>query len=126
MSAGCASNWKARSLVQATIYADVTEIPVLWADSTFVGEVDGTTIERGKGYVLVDPGHRVFTVFHVNCPLLIIAVFCLHSNSKRQIKSSVLAGAAYRIGGDELIEVRKDGQPIEMPSNKSLERTRAK
>ena len=80
-------------------------------------------IERGRGYVLVDPGHRVLTVFHVDCPLPIIAVFCLHSNSKREIKSSVLAGAAYRIGWDELIEVRKDGKPIGMPSNKALERT---
>jgi len=126
MATGCASNWKARSAVQATIYADVTEIPVLWADSTFIGEVDGTAIERGKGYVLVDPGHRVFTVFHVNCPLPIVAVFCLRSNSKRQIKGSVLAGAAYRIGWDDLIAVRKDGQPIEMPSDKSQERARAR
>jgi hypothetical protein len=126
MATGCASSWKARSTAQATIYADTTEIPVLWADSTFVGEVDGMAVERGKGYVLVNPGHRVLTVFHVNCPLPIAVVFCLHSSSKRQIKSTVSAGAAYRIGWDDLIEVRKDGQPAVMPSNKSLERTRAR
>jgi hypothetical protein len=124
LAAGCASNWKARSDVQATIYAEVLEIPVLWADSTFVGEVDGAAIERGKGYVLVDPGPRVFTVFHVNCPLPIVAVFCLRANSKREIVSIVRAGSAYRIDRDSLIEVRKDGQSIEMPSNQSLERTR--
>ena len=118
LAAGCASDWKARSASQATIYADVTEIPVLWADSTFVGEVDGTAIERGKGYVLVDPGQRVLTVFHVNCPLPIIAVFCLKSISKREIRNTVLAGAAYRIGSEDLVEVRKDGQPVELPSNK--------
>jgi len=126
LATGCASNWKARSTTQATIYADTVEIPVLWADSTFVGEVDGTATRRGKGYVLVDAGPRVLTVFHVNCPLPIIAVFCLHSTSKREIKGSVNAGAAYRIGWEDLIEVRKDGQAVEAPPGNSLERPRAR
>jgi hypothetical protein len=49
MASGCASNWKSRSVTHATIYAETTEIPVLFADSTFVGAVDGTNTERGKG-----------------------------------------------------------------------------
>jgi hypothetical protein len=48
LTSGCASNWKARSVTHATIYAETTEIPVLFADSTFVGAVDGTNIERGR------------------------------------------------------------------------------
>lgn len=116
---GCASSWKPRSTTQATVYAETTEIPVLFADSTFVGAVDGINTVRGKGYVLVDPGHRALTVFHVSCPLPIIAVLCLRSTSKREIKSSVVAGAAYRIGKDQLTEVRPNGQPVEVPSQTS-------
>jgi hypothetical protein len=118
MATGCANNWKARSQAQATIYPEVIEIPVLWADSTFVGEVDGTATERGKGYVLVDPGHRVLTVFHVSCPLPVIAVFCLLSSSRQTINRTVRAGAAYRIGPEDLVEVRKDGEPVGMTPDK--------
>src|SRR6187431_771853 len=102
MASGCASNWKSRSATQATIYAETTEIPVLFADSTFVGAVDGTNTERGKGYVLVEPGSRSLTIFNVSCPLPIIVVFCLKSASKREISTSVNAGSAYRIGWDSL------------------------
>ena len=124
MSSGCASTWKPHSPAHATIYAETTEIPVLFVDSTFVGAVDGINIERGKGYALVEPGHRTLTVFHVSCPLPIIAVFCLRSSSKREMKSNVVAGAAYRIGRYKLTEVQPDGEPVELPSNTSLERTR--
>lgn len=119
ITAGCASSWKPRSTTHATIYAETSEIPVLWADSTFVDAVDGVAIEKGKGYVLVEPGHRSLTIFHVSCPLPIIAVFCLNSARKRQIQSEVAAGAAYRIGWDNLTEVSSDGQPVKMPSNTS-------
>jgi hypothetical protein len=122
--AGCTDSWRSRSATQATIYAETTEIPVLWADSTFVDAVDGVAIEKGKGYVLVDPGLRALTIFHVDCPLPTVVVFCLHSAGKRQVQSDVFAGAAYRIGGDNLVEVAPDGRPITMSSNKSLERTR--
>jgi hypothetical protein len=126
MASGCASNWKSRSVTQATIYAETTEIPVLFADSTFVGAVDGTNTERGRGYVLVEPGSRSLTIFNVSCPLPIIVVFCLKSASKREISTSVNAGSVYRIGWDSLTEVRPDGQPVAVPSNISLDRTRAK
>ena len=120
MASGCASSWKPRSTTQATIYAETNEIPVLYADSTFVSAVDGTNTERGTGYVLVEPGERALTVFHVSCPLPIIAVFCLRSASKREIKSSVVAGAAYKIGWEKLIQVRPDGKPVEAaPDNTS-------
>jgi hypothetical protein len=124
IASGCASNWTPRSATQATIYAETTEIPVLFAVSTFVGAVDGANTDRGRGYVLVEPGARNLTIFHVSCPLPIIAVFCLKSASKREISTSVDAGSAYRIGQDSLTEVRPDGQPIAVPSNTSLERTR--
>lgn len=120
LSSGCASGWKVRSLTQATIYAETTEVPVLFAYSTFVGAVDGVNLDRGKGYVLVDPGTRRLTIFHVSCPLPIIVVFCLKSASKREITSSVNAGSAYRIGGKELTEVRPDGQPVAVPPGASL------
>lgn len=124
IASGCASTWKPRSTTHATIYAETTEIPVLFADSTFIGAVDGINTERGRGYVLVEPGSRNLTVFHVNCPLPIIVVFCLRSASKREIQSSITAGAAYRIGWDSLTEVQPDGEPVAMPSNTSLEQTR--
>ena len=126
MASGCASNWKSHSETQATIYAETTEIPVLFADSTFVGAVDGTNSERGKGYVLVEPGSRSLTIFNVSCPLPIIVVFCLKSASKREIITSVKAGSAYRIGWDSLTELRPDGQPVAVPSGTSQERTRGK
>jgi hypothetical protein len=126
MAGGCAGAWRSRSATQATIYAETTEIPVLWADSTFVDSVDGVAIKKGKGYVLVDPGPRTLTIFHVDCPLPTIAVFCLHSAGRRQVQSDVTAGAAYRIGWDNLILVTPNGQPAEMPSNTSLERTRGR
>ena len=124
IASGCASTWKPRSTTHATIYAETTEIPVLFADSTFIGAVDGINTERGRGYVLVEPGSRNLTVFHVNCPLPIVAVFCLRSASKREIQGSVISGAAYRIGWNSLTEVRPNGEPIAMPSNTWLERTR--
>jgi hypothetical protein len=124
IASGCANTWKPRSTTHATIYAETTEIPVLFADSTFVGAVDGINTERGKGYTLVEPGNKTLAVFHVSCPLPIIAVFCLRAASKREIQSSVTAGAAYRIGWDTLVEVRPNGEPVEMPSNNSLARTR--
>jgi hypothetical protein len=119
MESGCASNWKSRSVTQATIYAETTEIPVLFADSTFVGAVDGTNTERGRGYVLVEPGSRSLTIFQVSCPLPIIVVFCLKSASKREINTSVNAGSVYRIGWDSLTEVRPNGRPVAVPSNNS-------
>lgn len=118
VTTGCASSWKPRSKTRATIYAETSEIPVLWADSTFVDTVDGVPIEKGKGYVLVDPGRRSLTIFHVTCPLPIMVVFCLKSTRKRQIESEVVAGAAYRIGWDDLIEVAPDGQAIELRAQK--------
>ena len=121
IASGCASNWKPRSVTQATIYAETAEIPVLFADSTFVGAIDGANTERGRGYVLVDPGVRSLTIFHVSCPLPIIAVFCLKSASKREISVHVDPGAAYRIGRDSLTEVGPEGQPIAVPSNTSRE-----
>ncbi len=119
VTAGCATSWKPRSKTQATIYAETSEIPVLWADSTFVDAVDGIAAEKGKGYVLVDPGHRSLTIFHVSCPLPIIAVFCLKSARRRQIESKVVAGAAYRIGWEDLYEVAPNGQTREVTSNNS-------
>ena len=80
-----------------------------------MGAVDDTAVERGKGYVLVDPGHRMLTVFHVSCPLPVIAVFCLKSAEKREIESNVAAGAAYRISNDKLVEVTGDGRAVVAP-----------
>jgi hypothetical protein len=121
MASGCANNWKSRSLTQATIYAETTEIPVLFADSTFVAAVDGINIERGRGFALVDPGPRSLTIFHVSCPLPIIAVFCLKSASKREISSNVKAGSVYRIGWDSLTEVRSDGRPVDRLQTEKVE-----
>ena len=114
--AGCAGYWRPRSTTQATLYSERTEIPVLWADSTFVEAVDGIAVEKGKGFVLVEPGLRSLTIFHVSCPLPIIAVFCLHSASKREIQGEVAAGASYRIGRTSLIEVLPNGQPAGIPT----------
>lgn len=118
-TAGCATSWKPRSKTQATIYAEASEIPVLWADSTFVDAVDGVAAEKGKGYVLVEPGRRSLTIFHVNCPLPIVVVFCLKSARRRQIESEVAAGAAYRIGWEDLYEVAPNGQKREATANNS-------
>jgi len=120
VTAGCATSWKPRSKTQATIYAETSEIPVLWADSTFVDAVDGVAAAKGKGYVLVEPGRRSLTIFHVNCPLPIIAVFCLKSARRRQIESEVVAGAAYRIGWEDLYEVAPNGQTKVVTANSSL------
>lgn len=82
------------------------------ADSTFVGEIDGVATRRGKGYVFADPGKRRFTLFHVGCPFPVVVVFCLRSATQWQIEAEVAAGAAYRIGSGQLIEVARDGLPI--------------
>jgi hypothetical protein len=118
-TAGCASTWGPRSTTHATIYAETTEIPVLWADNTFVDAVDGTAVEKGKSYVLVEPGHRTLTIFHISCPLPVIAVLCLHSATRRHIQSYVAAGASYRIRSDELVEVSPNGRARDRASNSS-------
>jgi hypothetical protein len=110
-ASGCAAGWKPRSATQATVYASTSEIPVLFADSTFVGEVDGLAIERGKGYALVEPGRRNLTIFNISCPLPVIVVFCLRSVTRRHLQSDLLAGAAYAIEWDRLVEVTPDGKP---------------
>ena len=110
IAAGCASPWKSQSAAHATIYATTAEIPVLAADSTFIGAVDGVATDRGKGYVLVDPGTHTLTVFHVNCPLPIVVVFCLKSATKSEVTSTLEAGVAYRVDG-------LSRPPIPIPKN---------
>ena len=109
LATGCASGLNSRSPTRATIYATTAEIPILFADSTFVGEVDGIPTERGKGYVLVDPGRRRLTVFNISCPLPIMVIFCLRSASRWHVQAELLPGAAYQIEWNGLVEISPDG-----------------
>lgn len=110
---GCAGQWRPRSNTQATIYATTTEIPVVMGNSTYVGSVDGVSTERGKGYVLVEPGTRKLTIHRVSCPLPILVVTCLRSASKSEVTSVLEAGVAYRVDGTSQgpIAIQSNGSP---------------
>lgn len=109
---GCANQWQPRSSTHQTLYAETSELPVLYPDSTFVNAIDGTPTERGKGYVLATPGSYAFTIFNVSCPLPIFVIFCLRSASHEEVRAEVIAGAAYRVRSNSLIRVNADGTPV--------------
>jgi hypothetical protein len=98
-AAGCASGWDSRSDTHATVYATTSEIPIVMGSSTYVGAIDGVASERGKGYVLVEPGPHTLTIFQVNCPLPILIVTCLRSSTRTEAATVLQAGAVYRVDG---------------------------
>src|SRR6478609_2864589 len=110
---GCAGQWNPQSDTQATIYATTTEIPVVMGSSIYVGSVDGVATERGKGYVLVEPGMRKLAIYRVSCPLPILVVTCLRSASKSDVTSVVEAGVAYRVDETSAVPfaIQKNGSP---------------
>jgi hypothetical protein len=112
-ASGCAHRWVAQSPTHATVYSTTSEIPVIMGKSTYVGAVDGVATERGKGYVLVEPGTHQLTIFRVNCPLPILVVTCLHGLTKLDVPGVLEAGAVYRV--DESSPppnpIQADGRP---------------
>lgn len=94
---GCATSWTSRSRTHATVYGSSDGSPFDFRYNTFVGAIDGVRTERGRAYVLVDPGRHTLRIVNVPCIAQIAIVFCMKSATHQDVEADLEAGAAYRV-----------------------------